>query len=162
MADKIKKIISPDGIKAARNELAYLFRLIGWETGVGGPEWEYKLRKVLEQNEKNVPSNPKDRSYARGNLNTQLMDDKMTWNVFKQALQFLGLTKVKLKIECTWPDNTVTLHEMNIRMRNSTRERNLAEIGASAPDAAAIETRGTQVRDVDDGVPFATEGNDKE
>lgn len=136
MADKIKKIISPEGIKAARNELAYFFRLIAFESGVGGPEWEYKLRKYLEQNESSLPRNPKDRSYARGNLNTQLMDTKMTWNVFKQALLFLGATKVKLKIELTWPKGAVTHHEMNIRMRNADKELSQAEIDVETPPGA--------------------------
>jgi hypothetical protein len=136
MADKIRKIISPEGIKNARNELAYFFRLIAWEIGLGGPEWEYKLRKYLEQTDRTVPSNPKERSYARGNLNTQLMDNRMTWNVFKQGLLFLGAIKVKLKIELTWQNGRTTIHEMNIRMRQNENEPTVAEVDAETPPAA--------------------------
>jgi hypothetical protein len=94
MADKIRKIVSPEGIKEAKNELAHLFRMICWELGIGPNEWEYKLRKYLELTEASIPRNAKDRSYARGNLNAQLMDKKMTWTTFMRGLKFLGVTKI--------------------------------------------------------------------
>jgi hypothetical protein len=126
MADKVQKIISPEGIKNARNELAHLFRTIAWETGVRGPEWEYKLRKYLEQLGPQLKT-AKDRSYARGNLNAQLMDRKMTWRTFIEAMNFLGALRMRLKVELDWPNNQSSTHTMQVRLRQSHRERSVAE-----------------------------------
>lgn len=136
MADRIRKIISPDGLKKARNELAYLFRLIAYEIGLHGGLWENNLRKHLDRTEHGVPKNNKDRSYARGNLNTQLMDDRMTWNVFMQGLKFLGASKIKFKVELTWPSGRTTTHSMNVRVPQP-EELSIAEIELGVPPGVA-------------------------
>jgi hypothetical protein len=137
MADRIRKIISPDGLKRAKNELAYLFRLIAYEIGLHGGLWENNLRKYLDRTEHGVPKNNKDRSYARGNLNTQLMDDKMTWNVFMQGLKFLGATKIKFKVELTWPSGRTTTHSMNVRANVPEEQLSIAEIELGIPPNVA-------------------------
>lgn len=136
MADRIRKIISPDGLKKAKNELAYLFRLIAYEIGLHGGLWENNLRKYLDRTEHGVPKNNKDRSYARGNLNTQLMDDRMTWNVFMQGLKFMGASKIKFKIELTWPSGRTTTHSMNVRVPQP-EELSIAEIELGVPPGVA-------------------------
>lgn len=136
MADRIRKIISPDGLKRAKNELAYLFRLIAYEIGLHGGLWENNLRKYLDRTEHGVPKNNKDRSYARGNLNTQLMDDKMTWNVFMQGLKFMGASKIKFKVELTWPSGRTTTHSMNVRVPQP-EELSIAEIELGIPPGVA-------------------------
>lgn len=136
MADRIRKIISPDGLKKAKNELAYLFRLIAYEIGLHGGLWENNLRKYLDRTEHGVPKNNKDRSYARGNLNTQLMDDKMTWNVFMQGLKFMGASKIKFKVELTWPSGRTTTHSMNVRVPQP-EELSIAEIELGVPPGVA-------------------------
>jgi hypothetical protein len=137
MADRIRKIISPDGLKRAKNELAYLFRLIAYEIGLHGGLWENNLRKYLDRTEHGVPKNNKDRSYARGNLNTQLMDDRMTWNVFMQGLKFLGATKIKFKVELTWPSGRTTTHSMNVRANVPEEQLSIAEIELGIPPNVA-------------------------
>jgi hypothetical protein len=136
MADRIRKIISPDGLKRAKNELAYLFRLIAYEIGLHGGLWENNLRKYLDRTEHGVPKNNKDRSYARGNLNTQLMDDRMTWNVFMQGLKFMGASKIKFKVELTWPSGRTTTHSMNVRVPQP-EELSIAEIELGVPPGVA-------------------------
>jgi hypothetical protein len=133
MADKIRKIVSPEGIKEAKNELAHLFRMICWELGIGPNEWEYKLRKYLELTEASIPRNAKDRSYARGNLNAQLMDKKMTWTTFMRGLKFLGVTKINFAVSLTHPSGKVTEHRMGIRTRLTAEDLSLAETEVSLP-----------------------------
>lgn len=118
MTDKVRLIISPEGLRKARSELAYFFRKIAYKAGVNGTVWDYRLRRYLD-NLQNSPRNSKDRSYARGNLNTQLFDDRMTWNVFKQGLIFLGATKVNMRLEITWESKKVRVYDMDIRMRQT-------------------------------------------
>lgn len=114
---KLSRIISPEGLKEARTELAFFARKIMGDIGMTGPRWEYYLQLSLEKSAKRIPKNTKDRSYARGNLNTQFMGSNMTWRTFVEFLMFLRPRKLRLTLEVEWPNRVITTHSMRIRTR---------------------------------------------
>lgn len=119
---KINRIISPEGVKEAQGELAFFARKILQDIKMTGPRWEYKLQLFLEKHAKHIPKNAKDRSYARGNLNTQFMSRHMTWRTFIEFLMFLGPTKIRFNLELEWPNRVKTYHGINIRTRQMSED----------------------------------------
>lgn len=119
---KLNRIISPEGLREAQSELAFFARKILGDIKMTGPRWEYYLQTYLEKSAKHVPKNPKDRSYARGNLNTQFMSNNMTWRTFIEFLMFLSPRKIRFTLELEWPNRTVTKHSMNVRTRQMSEE----------------------------------------
>lgn len=119
---KLNRIMSPEGIREAQGELAFFARKILSEIKMTGPRWEYKLQMFLEKHAKTIPKNAKDRSYARGNLNTQFLSENMTWRTFIEFLMFLGPTKIGFKLELEWPNRVKTTHGINIRTRQMSED----------------------------------------
>lgn len=116
-SEKIKRILTQDGLKEAVGELSYFARKILHDINMTPSLWEIKMIQYLERHQPNVPSNPKDRSYARGNLNTQFTNQQMTWRTFMEFLLFLNPIKIRLELHLTWANNRTTIHTMNIRTR---------------------------------------------
>lgn len=133
-SDKIKDILSPDGARKAEGELSYLARIILRDVGMTNYIWESKLQEYMERNKKRVPKNKKDRSYYRGNLNTQFTNPKMTWRVFLEFLRFLNPIKIKITVSMTWGgSHKTTVHSVNIHTRNEGRAKSIAEEEIALP-----------------------------
>jgi hypothetical protein len=140
-SEKIKNILSPDGMKQAQGELSFFFRKILWNIGMTTHLWEFKLQRFLERHERTIPKNAKDRSYAKGNLNTQFTNPQMTWRTFMEALMFLGPKKIRLDLHLEWPRGDTTVHTMNIRTRQMSDDMfSVAEedIAVSTPSKSAF------------------------
>ncbi len=148
-SEKIRKILSDEGVKESKGELSHFARTILQDIHMTPALWEYRLQRYLEKHEGLVPKNAKDRSYARGNLNTQFTSDSMTWRTFMEFLRFLGMTKIKITFDFTWDGFRKSTHVMNIRTRQSPEDSLLAE-------PTIIGNRPSEEDDIPDVVPPPT------
>lgn len=68
--------------------------------------------KYLDDPRNGIPRDLK--SSARGNLNKELVRDKITWKVFRKALRFLGPSFIRFEIHFRWSDGTTSVHGVNL------------------------------------------------
>lgn len=132
-SEKVKSILTPAGIASAKNELAFFFRRICSELHWDIYRWEAKLQRYLDRNAKLIGSTSKDRSYARGNLNSQFSADRFTWRTFMDALRFLGPSSARLTIELGWAGGRKTYHTTRLNLRQH------GTVGEDADDIEMLE-----------------------
>lgn len=68
--------------------------------------------KYLDDPRNGIPRDLK--SSARGNLNKELVRDKITWKVFRKALRFLGPSFIRFEIHFEWADGTKSIHGVDL------------------------------------------------
>ena len=125
----------PRGLQMAhgvKGVLANVFRTMMWDLNVYGPRYnsfmEFFLgrtvrrleRKRREKEARNTDPNKKpinhqeqnriDRTSARGNINKELSQSTMTWNVFAKGLDFLQIDEFRLIILAKHKNGVVTQH----------------------------------------------------
>lgn len=86
------------GISESQNILTTVFRRLLKAEDVGVVKWNQLMHIATRGANAKIPEGKK-RSMARGNLDKELHYDKMTWDVFIKALQFLLYRKVKITFE---------------------------------------------------------------
>lgn len=116
-SSKADTAFTPDGIQKARDELTALFRRIGAENQLSGQRWNMLIEEFVRNYDAASLNNPRDRSYARGNISSQLLDTHMTWKVFMDGLRFLNPDKATIAVEMDWGDGTVSKHQLPIQVR---------------------------------------------
>lgn len=126
-SEKVKTILSRQGIASAQNELAFFFRRICSDLRWDPIRWESKLQRMLDRNKKLIGTSTKERSYARGNMNAQFTADKLTWRTFMDALRFLGPRGAKLYIELEWAGNRRTQHAIRLNLRQEATPADAAD-----------------------------------
>lgn len=94
-------------------ELAFLFRKLLIQRKVSLMNWDKFMDVYLNDPTNQIPPNGKDRSSTRGNMNKALLSNNMTWKVFKKALKFIGVMKVRVEIHTTWRDGSTTIEKIN-------------------------------------------------
>jgi hypothetical protein len=116
--DEAKNILTSDtkGVERAEGELSKLFRQILLVKNVGGMQWQSLMEKYLNDPTNNVPTNGRDRSSMRGNMNKALMHTKMTWKVFRTGLKFLGALRFTITLNITWSKYESTEHVLKVRL----------------------------------------------
>lgn len=108
---------SPDKeVSKAKGILARLFRQILEDADINYYRWDMLMEQYLDNPRNRVPTNTKERSSARGNLNKELRRESMTWKVFDKALRFLGPTKVRFEVHLTWRSKKTTVHGINVQL----------------------------------------------
>jgi len=126
-SEKVKNILSKQGIASAQNELAFFFRRICSELRFDPIRWEAKLQRYLDRNKNLIGSTNKDRSYARGNMNAMFTADKLTWRTWMDALRFLGARGAKLTLELDWPGNRKTYHQIRLNLKQGSSPEDAAD-----------------------------------
>lgn len=106
----------PEDKKAARNELAYLFRQILVDVKVPPNRWNELMVRYLDNPRNGIPNTVRDRSTARGNLNKDLQRPTMTWKVFSKGIVFLSPKGFTLEVTLEWKDREPTVHRVSLEL----------------------------------------------
>jgi hypothetical protein len=126
-SEKVKTILSKQGIASAKNELAFFFRRICSELKFDPIRWEGKLQRWLDRNKSLIGSTSKDRSYARGNMNSQFTADKLTWRTFMDSLRFIGAVGAHLTLELEWAGKRKTYHQIKLNLKQGNTQEETAD-----------------------------------
>lgn len=127
------------GADRARGLLARLFRLILWENNFNGIKWAQHMERLLDDPRRGLSRHTKERGILKGNLNKELRDDRMTWNVFfGKALPFLNPLKVRFIVQITWRNHRVTNHSIELLMDGAAADE--MEEGESSPETPPAPT----------------------
>lgn len=126
-SEKVKNILSKQGIASAQNELAFFFRRVCSELKFDPIRWEAKLQRWLDRNKSLIGNTSKDRSYARGNMNSQFTADRLTWRTFMDALRFLGARGARLTLELDWAGNRKTYHQIKLNLKQGDSQEETAD-----------------------------------
>jgi hypothetical protein len=115
-SDDITKMLESQDkeVGNARGILARLFRKILADLSVTYYHWDMLMEKYLDNPRNRVPSNTKERSSARGNLNKELRRESMTWKVFDKALRFLGPVRAEFSVKLTWQNKRTSVHSVEV------------------------------------------------
>lgn len=100
-----------------KDELTFLFRnIIRDKIPMKGNIlmfWQSLMEYYLNDTTNGVPTNGKDRSSARGNMNKALRSGTMSWKIFKIGLKFLKARSVRFQVIIDWgPDKEATVHHI--------------------------------------------------
>lgn len=117
------------GVSQATNPLAKLWRLMLRELKVNPWRWKQLMELHVEDPRSGVPSTPKDRSSARGNLNKELRKPKITWGTFVKGVLLLNPVKVRFETHMTWSNGKTTVHGVDVLGR-AQRGDSMNEVSA--------------------------------
>jgi hypothetical protein len=100
-------VFSPNRLKQRANQsggsdsiLSALFAMILQETNVGFQRWNDSMTRYIKDPRNSIPSNNREQSSERGNLNKELLHkSKMTWKVFCKGMRLIGYIKFDLIIK---------------------------------------------------------------
>jgi hypothetical protein len=87
------KPVGPQGL------LSRAFRNAMRELNITADVWAAYMMDYIADPSNGYPKNPKDRMTARGNLNKEFADRKMTWKTYLKAMKFLKLNGLVLNIQ---------------------------------------------------------------
>ena len=99
------------GISTAETPLARLWRQILFDLRIHPFKWGHLVQQYLTDPRNNISQLQSDIWSTRGNLNKDLRKPRMSIGNFLKGLKVLGPIKVKLCVELTWVDGSVTRHE---------------------------------------------------
>lgn len=96
--------------------LTAMFALIMYETGIENMKWNNLMTRYIKDPKNSIPSNNREQSSERGNLNKELLQkSKMTWKVFCKGMRLLNYTKFELVINVHHRDK-ITVHSKIIML----------------------------------------------
>lgn len=106
--------------------------------GYSSLRWSALMEIFLKDPTNRIPSNGKDRSSARGNLNKAFKDGKMSWKTFKAGIKFLGAIGYRIEVHIHWREMFVTSHGVNVRIKESTFHPFDVKDNATHPDVPYV------------------------
>lgn len=126
MSKSLNKVLSsPDKeVKEAKGVLARLFRQILFEDKMNGQRWNALMVRYLNDPRNNIATNGKDRSTCRNNLNKELSRPTMTWKVFRKALHFLGIVRIRFELHIEWPFKRFSKHSLMLEVNSEEKDVN--------------------------------------
>lgn len=106
------------GARYADNVLALLFSRIMSKTRMTEVKIEENNRKYVMNPLNRIPKDSSKQSSIRGNIRKEIERSQMTWKVYEKLLRWMNPTSIKFATILTWPDGTVTVEEVKIRVDN--------------------------------------------
>lgn len=114
MAGKMRmaKLLATEGysVSKATDVLARIWRSILRDLEVTPVEWDRRLKVYLDSPERGEKLTGSKRSNTKGNLNSELAADKLSWKVFCKGLRVLGSTQTTMELELSRMGE-VTIHK---------------------------------------------------
>lgn len=104
MSEEIHEILLLDdrGTSTASDAPSKLFRSILYDLKIDRMLWDRLMRDFLTHPRSGVENTPTKRSSERSNLNRALAKDRVTWKMFRKALQVVHPTNVSYQLELGW------------------------------------------------------------
>lgn len=96
--------------------LASMFRKILHELSINPIRWNHLMNTYLLDPKNGIKRNNKDQSSARGNLQKELLKEKMTWKVFCKGIRFLNIMKFEIIIRAHHSNGKVTEHLKSVSL----------------------------------------------
>lgn len=87
--------------------LSVMFIKIVSAMGMHDNLWNRLMTQYLLDKRNNIPANRSDQASARGNLQKEMFNEKMSWKVFIKSLRFLNVTKFEFIIRPHYPNGDV-------------------------------------------------------
>lgn len=132
MSEEIHEILEKDdrGISAAIDAPSKLFRSILYDLQIDRMTWDRLMRDFLTNPRSGVDNTPTKRSSERSNLNRALAKDRVTWKMFRKALQVFNPKVVEYELELEWNKDYVFANEKPHTLSYSpmARENELASV----------------------------------
>lgn len=97
--------------------LSKIFRTLVYATGRNPVQkWNELMENYIQEVKKTIELNAKALGYTRGNTKSELMNPKMSWNVFCKGLRFLKFKSFRIIIIATDEQNRsfYTVETVNI------------------------------------------------
>jgi hypothetical protein len=110
-------------VRGARTLLTKLWRRILAERKITPYKWNTLMEYYLNDPTEKIPNTSSARSSARGNLNKELKDHSMTWNVFEKAIRFLRPLRAEFSVKLYWPTGQVSEHVLTMINRQAESEQ---------------------------------------
>lgn len=96
--------------------LAGMFRNIIHDTGISLMKWNELMNTYIKDPRNSIPTNNKEQSSERGNLQKELFKSKMTWKVFCKGMRLLNFTKFKISLDVYHLDGKISIHSAMVRL----------------------------------------------
>jgi len=101
--------------------LSALYHKILAELGIGMDRWGVLMERYLSDPKNCIPQNQRDKSSARGNLNKELLQDKMSWRKLCTGLRFLNVLSFEITLTLKHANGVKTVHSQIVKF-DSTDE----------------------------------------
>ena len=111
--------------------LSTLFERIMTDLDINTYKWNQLMVRFINDPRKCIPTNTKEQSSARGNLQKELLKPRMSWKVFCKGISFLSIKKFKLTIEAYHENGKTTNHSIMINFGDHPPE----DLNASSEEA---------------------------
>lgn len=110
--NKLSKILkrTDKRIEECTNLLSCLFRKILQDRNISEAMFEDQLRKMINDPRTNIPDTKVQRNQYRTNLIKEITKPFMSWLYFERAIRILRPIRIKLSIELTYSDASVSKH----------------------------------------------------
>lgn len=120
----IKSNSNPNAIRSGVSDsiLASMFRTIMEEIGINETRWNHLMTDYVLDKNNCIPNNNKDQSSARGNLQKELLKNKMSWKVFCKGIRFLNIIKFDFIIRAHHPNGKITEHTKTVSFGDIVKE----------------------------------------
>jgi hypothetical protein len=122
-ASKIRSLLSQVGGKeleitsgGTNSILASLFRRMLKELDINYSKWNNMMVRYIMDPRNCIPNNNKDQASARGNLQKELLKEKMSWKVFCKGLRFMAIPKFEIIIKAHHPNGKITEHSLPVNL----------------------------------------------
>jgi len=96
--------------------LASLFRRMLKELDINYSKWNNMMLRYIMDPRNCIPNNNKDQASARGNLQKELLKEKMSWKVFCKGLRFMAIPKFEIIIRAHHTNGKITEHSLNVNL----------------------------------------------
>lgn len=132
MSEEIHEILSLDdrGISSASDAPSKLFRSILFDLQINRMTWDRLMRDFLTNPRSGVDNTPTKRSSERSNLNRALARERVTWKMFRKALQVMNPKVVSYELELSWQKDYIFPNKTPNTLNYSpmARENELAQM----------------------------------
>lgn len=107
--------------------LASMFQLIIWQLGIKEVGWNTLMQRYLLDPSNNIPNNDRAHALERGNLQKELLNNRMSWKVFCKGLKFINLPKFEFIIRAHHINGSITEHSRMVTITETETETNEIE-----------------------------------
>lgn len=90
--------------------LAYIFRRILWDENIDKDKWNELLTAYVENPVTGTPQDKATLGQERNARDRDFRSTRISWNVFRRALIFLGVEHVRYTLNMTWERDQRTVH----------------------------------------------------
>jgi len=106
------------GKKPPTGTLTRLFHRMVREEGIDSTRWDGLMREYVTREDSGITQNRQEIANAIGNTNRELLSPKMTWNLLRKGLTFLGSKDNEYILTLRWSQDETDISTHSIRIRD--------------------------------------------